>query len=83
MKDLEDDLRKGLKAYVNRTAEDLTEEEVRKRIDKRLKDLLGLAVNKAATPEEGVATDDGDNGEGAPTPPPTAAPVEGTEEKAS
>jgi cation transport regulator ChaB len=61
-KELEDDLRKGLKSWVNRTDEELTDEEVKKRVDRRLKDLIKLAVNNAAPPDDGTDGDDDDNG---------------------
>ena len=57
-KKLEEDLLKGLKAFVKRTDEELTEDEVKKRIVKRLRNLIRLAVDKAAEPDNESDTDE-------------------------
>jgi hypothetical protein len=78
-KDLAEALRKGLKAVITRTDDDLTEEQISKGIEKRLRDLIVLARNKGAEVEEtpDVETDE-DADEAAPEQPgdgpPTAAP---------
>lgn len=59
-KDLAGDLRKGLKSVVRYTDEELTEEEIDKRVEKRLRDLIVLARNNAAVAEEETEEDQED-----------------------
>ena len=61
-KELADDLRKGLKGYVTRTDESLTDDQVKQRIERRLQELLLLATNKTTTIEEGTGDDEDEDG---------------------
>jgi hypothetical protein len=65
-KDLADGLRKGLRSVVTRGDEELDEAEMRKQVDKRLRELILLARNKAAAAAGSEAeADNGEEGNGA------------------
>jgi hypothetical protein len=53
---------KGLRSVVVKSDEELDEEEIAKRVERRLRDLIVLALNKAATPDDGSEEDEEDEG---------------------
>jgi hypothetical protein len=70
---LADDLRRGLRSVITYADEALDEEEeIKKRVEKRLKNLIALARNTSATPSpEGAEEGEGDEGNGEETTAPT------------